>query len=229
MFEVDKSASTGWMKPQGRGESVPRSVDMTCPYCNRPNAHFTFMHWDAGHGSMMAFARCSGCNEQARFWVIDPPINDTEQEQEKSRFFVYPAPSLNETFDEGIENVSPTFVKIYNQALAAERFGLDLLNGIGYRKAIEFLIKDYLYHKLPDKRDEILNKQLWPCIQEYVDDPRLQECARMATWLGNNETHYVRKWKDKDINDLKVLLKLTIYWISSELLTEKYRSSMSRK
>ena len=43
----------------------------------------------------------------------------------------------------------------------------------------------------------------------------------MATWLGKDETHYVRIWNDKDIEDLKMLMQLTVYWISRELLTRK--------
>jgi hypothetical protein len=50
--------------------------------------------------------------------------------------------------------------------------------------------------------------------------------AERATWLGNDETHYVRKWEDKDINDLKILIKVTLHWIEMELLTEQYKTEM---
>ena len=36
---------------------------------------------------------------------------------------------------------------------------------------------------------------------------------------GNDETHYVRKWEGKDINDLKKLISMTIAWIEIEQLT----------
>jgi hypothetical protein len=36
--------------------------------------------------------------------------------------------------------VSPTFVEIYNQSLAAEAMRLSQLTGIGLRKALEFLV-----------------------------------------------------------------------------------------
>ena len=36
------------------------------------------------------------------------------------------------------------FLTIYNQSLSAEDNNLDQIAGIGYRKALEFLIKDYL-------------------------------------------------------------------------------------
>ena len=47
-------------------------------------------------------------------------------------------------FDDFVNNISPQFSVIYNQAKQAEDFGLNELVGIGYRKSLEFLIKDYL-------------------------------------------------------------------------------------
>ena len=64
------------------------------------------------------------------------------------------------------------------------------------------------------------------CIAKYVDSPQVRLCAQRAAWLGNDETHYVRKWIDKDINNLKELITLTINWIHSSILTKKYVSDM---
>ena len=51
--------------------------------------------------------------------------------------------------------------------------------------------------------------------------------AKGAIWLGNDETHYERKWVDKDIDDLKTLIDLTLHWINYETLTEQYKESMN--
>lgn len=48
----------------------------------------------------------------------------------------------------------------------------------------------------------------------------------MAVWLGNDETHYYRRWEDKDINDLKLLIKLTANWIEIKELTKNYSEDM---
>lgn len=45
-------------------------------------------------------------------------------------------------FSDIINEISPGFVKIYNQAHEAEIRLLDDIVGGGYRKALEFLIKD---------------------------------------------------------------------------------------
>jgi hypothetical protein len=44
--------------------------------------------------------------------------------------------------------------------------------------------------------------------------------------LGNDETHYVRKWADKDLNDLKNLISLTRHWIEMDQLTKDFVKDM---
>jgi hypothetical protein len=45
-------------------------------------------------------------------------------------------------------------------------------------------------------------------------------------WLGNDETHYVRKWENKDINDLKRLIAMTVAWVEIELFTVQLEKDM---
>lgn len=130
------------------------------------------------------------------------------------------------SFQETIAKLSPTFVEIYNQAMAAESRRLDQLVGIGLRKALEFLIKDFASQQHPDQAEAIRKVQLGPCIDQYVTDSNIKECARRAAWLGNDETHYVRRWEDRDITDLKLLVRLTTNWIDSVLLTQRYVAEM---
>lgn len=125
-----------------------------------------------------------------------------------------------------IKKVSPNYFEVYSQSVAAEAYQLDQIAGVGYRKALEYLIKDYAIHKNEGKTKEIKEAFLGACIDNYVDDTNVKACAKRATWLGNDETHYVRKWEEKDINDLKALIELTQAWITTNLLTEKYLKEM---
>jgi hypothetical protein len=130
-----------------------------------------------------------------------------------------------EIFEEVIE-ISPSFKTIFEQASAAESYGLNEISGVGYRKALEFLVKDYCIHKSPEKEEEIKASLLGVVINNHVDDTNLKTCAQRAAWLGNDETHYVRKWEDKDISDLKTLIELSCVWVRSNVLTEKYLQEM---
>ena len=67
------------------------------------------------------------------------------------------------------------------------------------------------------------------CIEAHITDPMTKSLAKLATWLGNDETHYYRKWEDKDLSDLKQLLHMTINSIDNQLLAEKYKKEMGER
>lgn len=137
-----------------------------------------------------------------------------------------PMNPLQQQFPATVSEVSPTFVEIFGQAMVAESQGLEQLVGIGLRKALEFLVKDFASNQHPDQLEQIQKIMLGPCIDKYVTDSNLKETAKRAVWLGNDETHYVRKWDDKDIRDLKLLVRLTSNWVDNVLLTQKYVAEM---
>lgn len=125
-----------------------------------------------------------------------------------------------EDFDEKVISLSPKFVKIYNQALAAEVQGLDEIAGIGYRKALEFLVKDFAIYEHPENTDDIKVIRLAKCIEKYIDDKRIATLAEKSAWIGNDETHYVRKQEDRDIFDMKKFIKAILYFIGMVFTTE---------
>lgn len=129
-------------------------------------------------------------------------------------------------FSDEIVNISISFTRIYNEAFAAEQQGLMEVCGVGYRKALEFLIKDYAIKNHPDEQEKIEKKLLAQCINEYVTDERIKSVAKRAVWLGNDQTHYVRKWEGKNLTDLKKLIDLTLHWVEAEILTESFADEM---
>lgn len=129
-------------------------------------------------------------------------------------------------FDKEMKKLSPNFCKIYIEAVFADIRDYKQIAGAGYRKSLEFLVKDFCIKTNPTKKQEIKKAQLMQCITNYIHDPEVEKCAKLATWLGNDETHYVRIWKNKDINDLKELIKLTKNWMLTNIQTAKYKKSM---
>ena len=127
-----------------------------------------------------------------------------------------------------IREISPSFEKIYGRAVVAETTKLDEIAGVGFRRSLEFLIKDYLLATMADPpvHDQIKKQALANCINNYVKNDNIKEISKRAVWLGNDETHYVRKWEDKDITDLKNLIAMTVSWIELEQLTLKIKEDM---
>jgi hypothetical protein len=137
-----------------------------------------------------------------------------------------------QTFEPGILALSPSFGDIYHQAQAAEQSGLDQIAGLGYRKALEFLVKDYLIRENPSEAETIKQTLLGQCISRFKDE-RIRTAVERAVWLGNDEAHYVRRWQGMDIDDLKRIIGLVLAHLHLEdqhqLLQQQMPASKIKK
>ena len=124
-------------------------------------------------------------------------------------------------FDQTIQELSPKFVMIYNQALEADKRGLGEISGMAYRKALEFLVKDYLCSENPDETETIKSLPLAKCINTYINNANIKTLAEKSAWIGNDETHYVRKHTDYDVNTLKKFIDALVYFISMEITVKE--------
>lgn len=79
------------------------------------------------------------------------------------------------------------------------------------------------------KEKTIQGTFLGKVIEDYVTDSNIKDVAKRAVWLGNDEVHYMRKWVDKDLFDLKQLIDLVVYWIESSIITENLKKDMPDK
>lgn len=134
--------------------------------------------------------------------------------------YIEPVKFTKIVFDKKIIELSPLFDKIYNQALAAETSGLDEIAGLGYRKSLEFLIKDFAIHENPNDEAKIKSMPLAACIKSFIDSPNIKTLATRSAWIGNDEAHYIRKQEDRDVSDMKSFIQATVYFISMILITE---------
>lgn len=128
----------------------------------------------------------------------------------------YPKIPDNQIISAQIKNLSSKFASIYAQASMAETSNLNEICGIGYRKALEFLVKDYLCDKFPSEADDIKSEPLSVAIRR-IDDGRIRVLSERATWIGNDETHYIRKHDSLDVREMKRFINAIIHYIESEL------------
>lgn len=207
----------------GGGEMIILSdLPDTCPRCHR-SVVVNPIHTSLVGDKAQSLFRCTSASCQELF------LGNYQRNMNNGWFMptkLSPVKVREREFQQTIAETSPTFVEIYNQAVAAEAEELTQLVGIGLRKSLEFLIKDFSVLQHPDETDAIRALQLSPCITKYVSDQNIKDCAKRAAWLGNDESHYTRKWEDKDISDLKLLVHLTTNWIDNVLLTQKYVAEM---
>ncbi|MEM5777672.1 MAG: DUF4145 domain-containing protein [Candidatus Aenigmatarchaeota archaeon] len=136
-------------------------------------------------------------------------------------------PLVEYDLPEELESISKTFKEIYTQTLTAEAEGLSQITGIGYRKAIEFLIKDFLISYQKEDADKISKMPLSQAIDK-LESQKIRDLAKASVWLGNDETHYLRKYEDKDVNDMKRFIRALAYFISSELTAREAQEFIDR-
>jgi hypothetical protein len=199
-----------------------------CPICKKSikPLHLNSVYFPITSNNLMMESHllCKGCNQSfiAHYEISRRLLDGSSYFSGDTASYLAPNEFIKTEYDQFISDTSPTFIEIYNQASAAESYNLHQIAGIGYRKALEFLIKDYLIKTNPPEDEEAIKKMLLgKCISEKIDSEQLKIAASRATWLGNDQTHYVQKFDDKDINDLKRLIRLTVHWISMILETKE--------
>lgn len=200
-----------------------------CPFCHRnisPIINPGYYH----DLTLEIICQCphQNCN---KIFIAYYEQTNKDEVSSKNMKFTYLNTSIGKfneiSFSKEIKEISSLFVDIYNEASKAEELGLKHICGIGYRKAFEFLLKDYLIFKLPNNTEGIKETFLAKCIDSYVDNQKIKDMSKRAVWLGNDESHYSRKWENKDIIDLKNLIEVTTHWISMEILTDKYKNEIN--
>lgn len=135
-------------------------------------------------------------------------------------FSLTPVSPNYDKFSSQIKQLSPTFIQTYEQSQYAEALNLTEICGIGYRKSVEYLVKDYLCHTYPDQEEAIKAEPLGKSIKR-IDSIKIKTLAERATWIGNDETHYVRKHEDLDTNVMKRFITAMVRYIDSELAFEE--------
>ena len=196
-----------------------------CPFCHRHSAFTDLSYYGIGTGGRNEEYRVVHCcnNELcgegfvARYRVSTGDYLSFQQ--------VFGGRKATRNFSESVVAVSPKFVTIYNQSEIAEGEGLIEVCGIGYRRALEFLIKDYAKLKSPGDSEKIEGIFLGNCIKDYIKDERIRNVATRATWLGNDEAHYRKSW-DKDVSDLKGLIDMTLHFIEMEVAYDEIMKTM---
>lgn len=150
--------------------------------------------------------------------------------QTKAYMYERSVPSEPEVpeIEEVVKTLSPDFVRVFGQAIAAESYGLSDIAGPGFRKSLEFLVKDYAIHLNSELSEEIKAAPLARVIEEYLTGDRVPVVSLRAAWLGNDETHYQRKWIDKDLQDLKKLIGATVHFIALEEMVVDLPKSMPK-
>lgn len=141
---------------------------------------------------------------------------------------IFPKQATQISFSNNINNLSPMFISLYNQAAQAEaKIEINGLAGIGYRKALEFLIKDYLIKLKHQDKDTVTKMDLGNCVNKL--EGQIKTIAKASIWIGNDETHYFRKNPEYDIEDLKLFINTLIHFIEIDFAVNSANNLTNKK
>lgn len=166
--------------------------------------------------NVLSVYRCASCNNL--FVALTHNVNTEKEHNDCELVAIFPYEG-NKQFSKEICDLSPDFVIIYQQAETAEYYNLNKICGMGYRRALEFLVTDYIKHKNPNSN--LTAKSLSKKIDEGIDNNKIKDLAKAASWIGNDETHIEKKNNSKTIEDIKRFIRCMVYYIQQELTLEE--------
>lgn len=188
----------------------------TCPHCSvNTDAHYVQQSktsdFDTSGTELITFIwRCTACK---KIFVSFHGYKN------KQCTYLDRFPKISTQFnDPEIEKISPRFIEMYNQALHAEDDGGYNLAAVGFRSALEILIKDYAVICLGKSKDDVSSKKLIGAITEYLGESDLIKTADVVRILGNDHTHYERKYPEYDFNLLKSYMNIFISQIRTYIM-----------
>lgn len=208
-----------------------------CPHChvaNEPQQLFT--HFDKKVNKLISVWRCNyhQCNKVFAVSHVESENGNFRIERNLiglPKGPIWPEPILNLKNGQtiGSENEeSSKFIKTYLQSLEAESNGHDEIAGMGYRKAIEYLVKDWAIQTNPTEKTKILGQWLSGIINDFFNGD-LKDILERATWLGNDQTHYNKLFEEYNIEHLKELIGLIMVELDRDFKKRHYIENIEKR
>lgn len=206
-------------------EKTTVSIDPICPHCGIPidptviSANSNSLYSELS-GTFGVFLSCT--NSECKKYHIQAfsysRYSGGHSIQVGEKIIYSYKPMMSNDLPKEINDKFTEFSSIYNQSLEAESMGLDQIAGVGFRKSLEFLVKSYAIELAPNKRESIEKEALMNTIKtRYNDFPKIQKLAELATWIGNDETHFVKKHTSIDIQDMKRFIRSASLFIAADI------------
>ncbi len=160
-----------------------------CPHCHRVTAcsyiSMTALSVDGGTLTFIKY-QCQ-CEKFITCTYFVP--NNSSYKTTVRPINTFPNGEISIKEAEKLEIFSPQFVKIYSEVMKAKHQGLYLLVGPGLRKAIEYLVKDYLLYTNILSEEKLKKIALRKCIADFIQNEDLLAVMGATVEIGNDEVH----------------------------------------
>lgn len=178
-----------------------------CPHCGLGvDAPIGAKHTTDLNGNILLSATCE-CTYCHKSFFFASLYNNSADNLAKN-VLIFPSRDFEPFDNENLHKISEQFINMFNQAKQAEFNKNYELAAIGYRAALEILVKDYAVSELKNDKDEVAKKSLFEAIGEYLPVKELISTADVVRILGNDFTHYDRKYPQYDFDLLKSYMNI---------------------
>lgn len=222
------------LAPQKSESCFLIDVPNRCPHCYVINAPKVLCAVSTIEVDKVGLTiQCSNCGDlyYATYSVIpdstglmDPSDLDADNLKFKASY-----PAISDTsLPAEMNDLYPDFYEIYAQAEAAERASLTQLVGMGYRKALETIVKAYDLKKFPEASAAIKKEKLYASIQR-IDYKILKDLANASRIIGNDEVHTQKIASDYDAADMKRFIISFCHLILAEHVANEAHQVLHKK
>ena len=94
---------------------------------------------------------------------------------------------------------------------------------MGFRKALEFLIKDFAIYLFPNDKDIIEDMKLVNAIDK-LDNPYISNTANPLRKVLNDEVHYYKKFEKVEVDNIDKLINYLVLLIDAHFTSKSIAS-----
>ncbi|MBF2307762.1 DUF4145 domain-containing protein [Staphylococcus hominis] len=211
---------------QSTNREIKIDIDLpkSCPYCEQVQTPFlkSSSGLEQNNRIFSVIFICNKCNQHFLMQYSKQQTNFRVDNYKSYPVDIY-YKSADETFSQDLKECSPDFITIFSQLNIAEKHNLNDLLKLGYRKAIEQLVWDYLI-KFENKTENSLQKKTFPERIKLLNFPQAQWLSDLIAWIGNDGAHPYQRHENLTIKDMKRLSDIVIKNIESLIIQHKYES-----
>jgi len=208
---------------------VQANLPTSCPRCNRallPEVLTSVVLEETK--SLYVTCYCASCGEC--FFAICKLPMITLYDNTYDLVAIMPRVFHRIDVPDTIQQISPSFSEVYNQACRAESLEMDKICGMAYRKALEILVRDFCKEIHPDATESIDNTvNLGTVINNFLGDyPVIQELSKAASILGNDEAHAKRYSTEYPQEDLGAFFEPMFVLTDQNALTQRAKEIIQK-
>ena len=204
-----------------------------CPICNNETPATILSDQSDSYGKYY-ICKCQLC--ERLFFLHKATMYEYKQNKliaTNDIEYIFPYSNAEKVFSATINQISNSFETLYNQASIVENIGLTDISGLAYRRAFEFLLRDFVCFLYPEKAEAIKSDNNFSNVvkNRLPNDPiyeDIKELSLRAWWIGSDYAHYDKKYESVDIDDLKQIIDILTALIELIIKTNKYKQITKR-